>query len=110
MEDWMKKQIWLVVHLMDGNGSMLKLDESNNTYNFDCSIKNHKVTQNIPTVPIQLIKNDLDNTQTPRLQNINIDYVDFLHKRHNNKFLRQYLVNTLHTMEKLKHWLLERDS
>ncbi len=46
MEDWMKKyEIWSIVHLMDGNGNILKLVEFNNTYNSDCSIKNYIKTK-----------------------------------------------------------------
>ncbi len=87
----MKKQIWSIVHLMDGNGNVFKLDEFNNTYN--CSIWNYiKMTQNISSVLIQFIKNNLENTPkyliAPKLQNININYVDFLRKRCINTFLR----------------------
>ncbi len=31
MEDWMEKQIWSIVHLIDRNGNVLKLDEFSNT-------------------------------------------------------------------------------
>lgn len=96
-DDWMKKQIWSLMHLMDDNGYILQLEEFNNKYNLDCSVKDYfRVTQNIPAVLIQFIKNNLDNTPTPKLKNIKIDFVEFLHKRFNNKFLRQYLVNTLY--------------
>ena len=39
MENWMSKQIWSIVHLMDGNGTKLKLDEFNKKFNLNCSVK-----------------------------------------------------------------------
>lgn len=68
MDDWMKKQIWSIMHLMDDNGNILQLEEFSNKYNLDCSVKDYfKVTQNIPAVLIQVIKNNLDIT----LQHLN---------------------------------------
>ncbi len=97
MEDWMEKQIWSIVRIMDGSGNILELDEFNTQYNTDCSIETYKkVTQNIPSALIQLIKNNLLNITIPRLHKIKIDYVDLVNEKCNNKFLRQYLVNTLY--------------
>ncbi len=93
MDDWISKEIWSIVHLMDDKGTILELDEFNNKYNLNCSIKNYiKVTKSIPTALIHFISNNLDNTPTPKLQSLYIDNEHFLHKGCNNRFLRQYFV------------------
>ena len=33
----MTKQIWSVIHIMDGNGNILKLNDLNAKYNTSCS-------------------------------------------------------------------------
>jgi len=51
MEDWMTKQIWSVIHIMDGKGNILELNDFNAKYSMSCS---SEVTQNIRRVFIQL--------------------------------------------------------
>lgn len=69
----------------------------NSKYNINCSIVDYnKVTQNIPKVLIQAIKNNIMNIASPRLHKIKIDYVDLVDKKCNNKFLKQTLVNCLY--------------
>lgn len=96
MEDWMVKQIWSITHLMDGTGEILVLDDFNAKYNTNCSIEIYKkVTQNIPKVLLHSIKNML-NIPTPNLHKIKIEDMDLVNDKCNNKFLRQYLVNTFY--------------
>lgn len=39
MEDWMTKQIWSIIHLMDENGNVLELKDFNTKYSISCSIE-----------------------------------------------------------------------
>ncbi|XP_013880610.1 uncharacterized protein LOC106529676 [Austrofundulus limnaeus] len=97
MEEWWHKQIWSITRLLDDNGNVFNLEEFNCKYGIDCLKKNcEKVVRNIPEVLIQLIKNNLSNSSSPRLHKIKIDYVDIVDKKCNNKFLSQYLINTIY--------------
>lgn len=63
MENWMEKVIWSIVHLMVNHANVLELEEFNNRHNIDCFIKEYKkVTHNIPSAFIQIVKNRLRTT------------------------------------------------
>ena len=67
MEDWMTKQIWSVIYIMDGNGNILELNDFNAKYNMSCSNEIYKkVSQNVPKAFLQSIKN-IWNIPTPNL-------------------------------------------
>ena len=103
MEDWMKKLIWSVIHIMDGNGKNLML---NIIWVAPVSSigKLHRISQ----VFIQLIKSNILNIPTPNLHKVKVDDLDLVNGKCNNKFLRQYLVNTLYP-GKTKNWLTLKD-
>ena len=54
-----------------------------------------KKSQNIPKALVQSIKNNILNIPIPNLHKVKIDDLDPVNKKCNDKFLRQYLVNTL---------------
>ena len=92
----MTKQIWSVLHIMDGNGNILELNDFNAKYSTSCSNEIHKnVSQNVPKFFLQSIKNNFLNIPTPNLHKVKIDDLDLVNEKC-NKFLRQCLVNTLY--------------
>ena len=74
MEDWMTKQIWSVIYIMDGNGNILELNDFNAKYNTSCSSGIYeKVSQNVPKALLQSIRNNIWNIPTPNLHKVKID-------------------------------------
>ncbi len=94
MKDWMKTQLWSIMHLIDKNGNLLELDEFNAKYYQIYTVKNMKVTLNIPVV-LQSIKNNLNDTLSLKLHHIKTD-CGFCKQKCNNRFLKKYLINILH--------------
>uniref|UniRef100_A0A8C6K9W5 Reverse transcriptase domain-containing protein n=1 Tax=Nothobranchius furzeri TaxID=105023 RepID=A0A8C6K9W5_NOTFU len=109
VEEWMTKQIWSVTHIIDENGDILELNRLNEKYNMSCSLELYKkVSQNIPTVLVNTVKNNFSNMQTPNLHKIKLDGLDLVDGKCNNQFLRKYLINTLYP-GRTKHSLIFRD-
>jgi len=72
LKDWWEKEIRSIVHILDENGNILELEEFNSKYNINCSFVDYnKVTQNIPKVLVQAIKDSIMNIASPELHKIN---------------------------------------
>ncbi len=84
LKDWMKTQLWSIMHLIDKNGNLLELDEFNAKYYQIYTVKNMKVTLNIPVV-LQSIKNNLNDTLSLKLHHIKTD-CGFCKQKCNNRF------------------------
>ena len=67
---------------MDRNENILELNDFNAKYNMSCSNEiNKKVSQNVPEVFLQSIKNNILNIPIPNLHRVKIQDLDLVNEK-----------------------------
>lgn len=81
---------------MNEEGNLLKYEEFSNKYKIICTMEDYRnVVDYIPIAMINIIRNNLDQSQNPRLHQTKINGINFRDKKCNNRLLRKLLSDEL---------------
>ena len=110
MRGWKENQIWSVAHLINDKGQLLKFGEVINKYNIVCTPEEYRnVVDNIPIAMINLIRNNLDQTPTPKLHKTIINNLNFTDKKCNNMVLRKLIIDEIYPGLSKRTYLFKRN-
>lgn len=96
-KDWLEKNIWSVVHLMDANGYILNYEEFCMKYKFNPpKAEFTRLHKALPKQFINQTQNILEyQTINPKLATLSIKGISFIDKKCNNHTIRSCLNETL---------------